>query len=181
MAFSLALAQRGPYNRYIRSLSNNNKENFKLPVPLMNILNGGKHADNKISIQEFMIVPVSGDKFSDALCIGGNIFHTLKSILKSKGYNTNVGDEGGFAPNLRNAEEALDLLSESIAKAGYRLGQDVLIALDLASEFYNVETKKYRLNYDTEEFPIDQMISFYKKIAKDYHIFSIEDPMSDKI
>jgi enolase len=155
-----------------------------LPVPLMNIINGGVHADNNLDFQEFMIVPVFGgkdpdnQKFSEALRCGVEIFHTLKGILKEKGHSTNVGDEGGFAPNLNSTKEALDILMEAIKKAGYEPGEDVLLALDAAStEFYDKEKKVYK--FEGEELSSDDMVVIYEEIEGTYPIISIEDGMAE--
>ncbi len=155
-----------------------------LPVPLMNIINGGVHADNNLDFQEFMIVPVFGGKdpdhpkFSEALRCGVEVFHTLKGILKEKGHSTNVGDEGGFAPNLNSTKEALDILMEAIKKAGYEPGEDVLLALDAAStEFYDKEKKIYR--FEGEELTAEDMIVIYEEIEGTYPIISIEDGLAE--
>ena len=148
-----------------------------LPVPMMNILNGGSHADNAIDFQEFMIMPVGADTFSEGLRMGVEIFHTLKSVLKKKGYSTNVGDEGGFAPNIKSNQEAIEIVLQSIEAAGYKPGEDIFIALDAAaSEFYNEETKKYVFKKSTgEQFSSEEMIGFWEDWANRYPIFSIED------
>ena len=148
-----------------------------LPVPMMNILNGGSHADNAIDFQEFMIMPVGADTFSEGLRMGVEIFHTLKSVLKKKGYSTNVGDEGGFAPNIKSNQEAIEIVLQSIEASGYRPGEDIFIALDAAaSEFYNEETKKYVFKKSTgEQFSSEEMIGFWEDWANRYPIFSIED------
>jgi enolase len=150
-----------------------------LPVPLMNILNGGKHADNNVDIQEFMIVPVNAPSFSEALRMGVEVFHSLKSVLKSKGYNTAVGDEGGFAPNLKSNIEAIEVILEAIEKSGYKAGKDVFLALDpAASEFY--EGGKYIFfKSDKSEKTPEQMVKFYEELVKQYPIISIEDGMSE--
>lgn len=148
----------------------------RLPVPFMNVINGGVHADNPLDIQEFMIVPVCGGSFREALRAGVEIFHTLKKVLKERGFSTNVGDEGGFAPNLSSTEEALDTLMLAIEKTGYRPGEDVFLALDCASsEFY--ENGKYRL--EGKERSSEEMISFYEELLNKYPIVSIEDPLSE--
>ena len=149
-----------------------------LPVPLMNILNGGVHADNRVDIQEFMIAPIGAPVFSEALRYGAEVFHTLKKVLKEKGYSTSVGDEGGFAPDLKSNEEALELIVEAIEKAGYVAGVDVYIALDpAASEFYRDE--KYHLSSTGEILSAEQMIELYEKWIKKYPIFSIEDGLAE--
>lgn len=145
-----------------------------LPVPLMNVINGGAHADNNLSIQEFMLVPHGADTFADALRMGAEIFHTLKGILKGKGLVTAVGDEGGFAPDLKDDEAALQLLVEAIRKAGYRPGKDVALALDAAaSEFFDPKTKKYALG--NEKLTAADLTSYYARLAAKYPIVSIED------
>jgi len=152
------------------------KFGYRLPVPLMNVINGGAHADNNLDIQEFMIVPVCGGSFREALRAGVETFHHLKKILKEKGYSTNVGDEGGFAPNLNSSEEALDILMQAIEKAGYKPGEDILLALDVASsEFY--ENGLYK--FEGKERSAEEMIEFYEHLIKKYPIISIEDPMSE--
>ncbi len=152
------------------------KFGVRLPVPLMNVINGGAHADNPLDIQEFMIVPVCGDSFKEALRAGVEVFHTLKKVLKDKGFSTNVGDEGGFAPNLGSTEEALDTLITAIEKTGYKAGEDILLALDCASsEFF--ENGKYKL--EGKEMSSDEMITFYEKLIERYPIISIEDPLSE--
>jgi enolase len=150
-----------------------------LPVPLMNILNGGKHADNNVDIQEFMIVPVNAPSFSEALRMGVEVFHSLKSVLKSKGYNTAVGDEGGFAPNLKSNIEAIEVILEAIEKSGYKAGKDVFLALDpAASEFYE-DAKYIFFKSDKSEKTPEQMVKFYEELVKQYPIISIEDGMSE--
>ncbi|TWT31526.1 phosphopyruvate hydratase [Blastopirellula retiformator] len=145
-----------------------------LPAPMMNILNGGSHADNNVDVQEFMVMPLGFDNFSDALRAGVEVFHSLKGVLKGKGLNTAVGDEGGFAPNLGSNIEALDLIMESIEKAGYKPGEQIFIALDCASsEYYNGETKKYTM--DGKEFDSAAMVDFLADWAEKYPIVSIED------
>jgi len=151
-----------------------------LPVPMMNILNGGKHADNNMDIQEFMIVPIGANSFAEALRMGAEVFHNLRSVLKSKGYNTNVGDEGGFAPNLKTHEEALDLIMESIKKAGYEAGREIYLALDpAASEFYS-EGKYVLRSEGGAKKTHDEMIELYSKFSSKYPICSIEDGLSEE-
>jgi enolase len=149
-----------------------------LPVPMMNILNGGQHADNPIDIQEFMIVPVGADSVADAVRIGSEIFHTLKGQLASAGHNTNVGDEGGFAPNLPSTDEALGFIMKAIEAAGYRPGEDVMLALDpAASEFY--KDGKYVLAGEGKTLDSSQMIAYYDDLVSRYPIFSIEDGLAE--
>lgn len=150
-----------------------------LPVPMMNIVNGGAHADNNVDFQEFMIVPVGAAKFSEALRMGAEIFHTLKSVLKKKGYATSVGDEGGFAPNLKSNEEAIETILEAIAQAGYQAGNDVLLALDpAASEFYDGESYVFKKS-DGRKLSIEEMKSFWVSWVEKYPIISIEDGMAE--
>lgn len=149
-----------------------------LPVPMMNILNGGKHADNPIDIQEFMIMPVSAANIKEAIRMGAEIFQTLKKNLKAAGHNTNVGDEGGFAPNLKSAEEALQFIVDSISDAGYKPGDDVVLAIDAASsEFY--KEGKYEMAGEGKSYTNAQMVDFYKDLCSRFPIFSIEDGMAE--
>ena len=149
-----------------------------LPVPMMNILNGGKHADNPIDIQEFMIMPVSAANIREAIRMGAEIFQTLKKNLKAAGHNTNVGDEGGFAPNLKTAEEALQFIVDSISDAGYKPGEDVVLALDAASsEFY--KNGKYEMEGEGKSYTNAQMVDYYKDLCARFPIFSIEDGMAE--
>ena len=152
-----------------------------LPVPMMNILNGGSHADNSIDFQEFMIMPVGGDTFSEALRMGVEVFHHLKKALKDKGYSTNVGDEGGFAPNMKSNEEAIETVLKAIELAGYRPGEDIVIALDpAASEFYVEKEKVYHLKWSSgEKLTGGEMIGFWKSWCDKYPIFSIEDGLQE--
>ena len=149
-----------------------------LPVPMINIINGGKHADNNLDFQEFMIMPVSAKTFKDAVRMGCEIFSVLKKNLKQSGYNTNVGDEGGFAPNLNKTTDALDFIIGAIKDAEYIPGDDVVLALDVASsEFYI--NGKYKMKGEDKEFTSDQLIMFYKQLCDEYPIFSIEDGLSE--
>ena len=154
---------------------------YTLPIPMMNILNGGSHADNSIDFQEFMIMPVGAPTFSEALRMGAEVFHNLRSVLKGKGLSTNVGDEGGFAPNLGSNEEALTSILQAIEKAGYRPGEDVFIGLDAAaSEFYNAEENMYELKWSTgDKLTPAQMTDFWADWVKRYPILSIEDGMAE--
>jgi enolase len=182
LAVSMAAARASaeshgePLYRYLGGVGAN-----LLPVPMMNILNGGAHADNSVDPQEFMIVPYGAAKFSDALRMGAEVFHTLKSVLKKRGYSTSVGDEGGFAPNLKSNEEALEVVVEAIAKAGYKPGKQIGIALDpAASEFYDASKKKYVFKKsDKSERTSAQMVEFYGKWCEQYPIVSIEDGMAE--
>ncbi|MDX6529085.1 MAG: enolase [Blastocatellia bacterium] len=180
LAVSLAAAraaanyQKLPLYRYLGGANANT-----LPVPMMNIINGGAHADNNVDFQEFMIVPVGAGRFSKALRMGAEIFHTLKSVLKKKGYATSVGDEGGFAPNLKSNEEAIETIIEAIAQAGYQAGENVLLALDpAASEFYNGTHYVFKKS-DGRRLNSDQMVSFWQDWAAKYPIISIEDGMAE--
>lgn len=152
-----------------------------LPVPMMNILNGGSHADNNVDFQEFMIMPLDAPSFAEALRMGAEVFHSLKSVLKKKGYNTAVGDEGGFAPNLKSNEEALEVILDAITKANYKPGEQVYIALDpAASEFFDKEKKKYVLfKSDKSEKTPEQMAKYWEGWTKQYPIASIEDGMAE--
>ncbi len=152
-----------------------------LPIPMMNILNGGAHADNKIDFQEFMVMPVGASSFSEGLRWGVEIFHTLKSVLKKKGFSTNVGDEGGFAPNIQSNEEAIDTVMEAIQASGYKAGSQIVIAMDAAnSELWNAKKKKYVFHKsDGKELSSDQLVKFWEKWVKQYPIVSIEDGMAE--
>lgn len=152
-----------------------------LPVPMMNILNGGSHADNCVDFQEFMIMPIGAPTFREAVRMGSEIFHNLKKVLKGKGYSTNVGDEGGFAPDLKSNEEAVEVILQAIENAGYKPYDEVCIALDpAASEFYDTEKKIYKLKWSTgEEFTPQQMADYWKTWTQKYPIVSIEDGMAE--
>jgi enolase len=149
-------------------------------VPMMNILNGGSHADNKIDIQEYMIMPVGAESFSEALRMGAEIFHSLKAVLKSQGHSTNVGDEGGFAPDLGSNDEGVEVVLQAIEKAGYKPGEDILLAFDAASsEFYDKEKGKYILTSTGDELSSDEMVDFWKNWADKYPVISIEDALDE--
>ena len=151
-----------------------------LPVPLMNILNGGAHADNKVDVQEFMIMPVGAKHFAEGLRMGAEVFHSLKAVLKKRGLSTNVGDEGGFAPDLPSNEEALKLVMQAIEAAGYKPGDDIVLALDCAStEFYSAEKKRYTLESTGDVLTSAEMVAMWADWAKRYPIVSIEDGMSE--
>ncbi|MBP6447329.1 MAG: phosphopyruvate hydratase [Saprospiraceae bacterium] len=152
-----------------------------MPVPMMNILNGGSHADNSIDFQEFMIMPVGAEQFSEGLRMGVEVFHHLKSVLKSKGYSTNVGDEGGFAPNIKSNEEAIEIVLKSIEAAGYRPGIDIMIAMDAAaSEFYNEKEKLYHFHKSAgKKLSSDEMVEYWTNWVNKYPIFSIEDGLHE--
>ncbi|MDQ1086881.1 phosphopyruvate hydratase [Siphonobacter sp. SORGH_AS_1065] len=178
LAVAKAAAQEAglPLFRYIGGVNANT-----LPVPMMNIINGGAHADNAIDFQEFMVVPAKAETFSQSLRMGTEVFHALKSVLKSKGYSTNVGDEGGFAPNIQSNVEALETVLQAIEKAGYRPGEDVFIAMDAAvSELYNAETGKYIFKKSTkEELTSSELVSYWTEWVNKYPIISIEDGMAE--
>jgi enolase len=151
-----------------------------LPVPMMNILNGGAHADNNVDLQEFMIMPAGAINFTEALRMGAEVFHSLKSVLKGKKYNTAVGDEGGFAPDLKSNEEALQVIMQAIEKAGYKPGDDIFIALDPASsEFYDAKKQKYVLKSESKELSSEEMVRYYGELVKKYPIVSIEDGLAE--
>ena len=153
-------------------------ENFLLPVPMMNIINGGSHADNDVDIQEFMIAPVGASSFSESLRFGCEIFHSLKSILKSKSLNTNVGDEGGFAPNVNSSAEVIEIILSAVEKAGLKINDDILLSLDVAStEFY--QNNKYELKGEGQTLSSDEMVSYIENLANNFPIYSIEDGMSE--
>jgi len=162
--------------RYIGGVNANT-----LPVPMMNILNGGSHADNAIDFQEFMVMPVKAATFSEALHIGSTVFHTLKQVLHSKGYSTNVGDEGGFAPNIKSNEEAIEIVLKAIEIAGYKPGEDVFIALDpAASEFYDSKSKVYHFKKSSgAKLGSEQMVDYWASWVNKYPIISIEDGMAE--
>lgn len=182
LGVSLACAHAGaqvtnqPLYRYIGGVNANT-----LPIPMMNILNGGSHADNSIDFQEFMIMPVGANTFSQALQMGTEVFHHLKAVLKKAGYSTNVGDEGGFAPNLKSNEEAITVILEAIKNAGYEAGKDIFIALDPASaEYYLKDEKVYHLKWSTgEKLTAAQMVDFWADWVEKYPIISIEDGMDE--
>ncbi len=151
-----------------------------LPVPMMNIINGGAHADNSLDLQEFMIMPIGAEDFRNAIRMGVEVFHHLKSILKKKGLNTAVGDEGGFAPMLKTNEEAIELIMEAITAARYKAGKDILLALDpAASEFYDSSKKVYNLKGEGKTLSSEKMIDYYERLVKAYPIISIEDGLSE--
>jgi enolase len=182
LAISLAVAKAAaleanlPLYRYIGGTNAKT-----LPIPMMNILNGGAHADNKIDFQEFMVMPVGANSFGEALRWGVDIFHTLKSVLKKKGYSTNVGDEGGFAPNIQSNEEAIETVLSAIDKAGYKAGKEVAIAMDPAvSEMYDKDKKQYHFHKsDGKKLDRESMVEFWESWVKQYPIISIEDGMAE--
>ncbi|MHA8138230.1 phosphopyruvate hydratase [Lactobacillaceae bacterium Scapto_B20] len=151
-----------------------------LPTPMMNVINGGEHANNKVDFQEFMIMPVGAKSVKEAIRMGSETFHNLKNILNERGYSTAVGDEGGFAPDLQNNEEPFEILVEAITKAGYKPGKDISIAFDCASsEFYDPKTKKYNLVGDGKSYSADEFVSLLEEIVDKYPIVSIEDPLDE--
>ena len=183
LGVSLAVARaasedcRQPLYRYVGGVNSN-----ILPIPMMNILNGGSHADNGIDFQEFMIMPIGAESFSEGLRMGTEIFHHLKAVLKSQGLATNVGDEGGFAPNFKNNEEAIKAVMQAIDKAGYKAGEDIFIAMDAAaSEFYNTEENVYHFKKSTgDKLTSAQMVDFWADWRKKYPIISIEDGFAEE-
>jgi enolase len=176
VARAAAMSKKEPLYRYLGGDSAS-----VLPVPMMNILNGGVHADNSVDVQEFMIVPYGAANFREALRMGAEVFHILKGVLKKKGYSTAVGDEGGFAPNLKSNEEALELILEAVRQAGYRIGQDTGLALDpAASEFFDNKKGKYVFKKsDKSEKTPGQIVEFWSNWVKQYPIISIEDGMAE--
>ena len=182
LAVSLACAKAAAnYKKLNLFESISQKSEYELPIPMMNILNGGSHADNKIDFQEFMVMPVGANTFSQALQMGTEIFHSLKNELKSKGFSTNVGDEGGFAPNLSSNKEAIEIVLKSIESAGYSPGKDIFIAMDAAaSEFYNNDEKVYHFHQSTgEKLSSSEMVDFWKDWVNKYPIISIEDGLDE--
>jgi len=179
-ARAAAAAQKLPLYRYLAKYSSVTGANI-LPVPMMNILNGGAHADNSVDPQEFMAMPIGAKSFSEALRMGVEVFHNLKAVLHKRGYSTAVGDEGGFAPNLKSNEEALEVVLEAILKAGYQPGEQIAIALDpAASEFYDKASGKYIFKKsDKSERTSEQMVDFWAGWARQYPIVSIEDGMAE--
>lgn len=182
LGVSLAVAKAAaieagmPLYRYVGGVNANT-----LPVPMMNILNGGSHADNSIDFQEFMVMPVNADTFSESLRMGTEIFHTLKKVLHDKNFSTNVGDEGGFAPNIASNEEAIEIVLKAIEKAGFKPGVDVFIAMDAAvSEFYDAKSKVYTFKKsDGKKLKSEEMVDYWAKWVKKYPIISIEDGMAE--
>ena len=170
-----AASKKQPLFEYLHSGGD-----FILPAPMMNILNGGSHADNNVDIQEFMIFPLGAHSFSEALQMGTETFHHLKSVLKKKGLNTAVGDEGGFAPNLRSNEEAVEIILEAANKTGYKIGEELFLALDVASsEMYDRDSSLYDLASENRKLSSDEMIEFYADLCKKYPIISIEDGLDE--
>ena len=176
VAHAAAQVTQQPLYRYVGGVNA-----CTLPIPMMNILNGGSHADNSIDFQEFMVMPIGAPSFSEALRMGAEVFHHLKAVLKKQGYSTNVGDEGGFAPNLKSNEEAITVILQAIEKAGYKPGEDIFLALDPASsEYYLPEEKVYHLHKSTgDKLTPSQMVDYWKNWADKYPIVSIEDGMAE--
>lgn len=175
VAKTAAMESGQPLFKYLGGVNANT-----LPVPAMNILNGGSHADNKIDIQEFMIMPLGAASFSEALRMGAEVFHNLKLVLKENGHSTNVGDEGGFAPNLKSNEEAIEVVLKGIEKAGYKPGEDIWIALDpAASEFYDTEKKMYHFDSTNKDISSDELVEYWKTWVKKYPVISIEDGLHE--
>ena len=175
---AFASSQKMQTFEFIKQISNTTKN--VMPIPMMNILNGGSHADNNVDIQEFMIYPSGFKTFSESLQCGCEVFNTLKTVLKQKGYSTSVGDEGGFAPNLKSNQEALDLLMEAIEKSNYSAGKEVFLTLDVASsEFFNKDKQTYRLESENKNLTNDQMIDWYSHLCENYPIVSIEDGLDE--
>ena len=173
VAKSASNSKKMPFYEYI-----NQNKTYTMPIPMMNIINGGSHADNNVDFQEFMVFPIGAKSFSNALQMGTEIFHQLKKVLKNKNLNTSVGDEGGFAPNLKSNNEAIEVILKAIDNAGYKAGKDVYIALDVAaSELFDKD--KYIIKSENRSLSSDQMISYYQNIIKTYPIISIEDGLDE--
>src|SRR6266851_2489838 len=179
-ARAASVAPHEPLYKYLARYSSDPSGNI-LPVPMMNILNGGAHADNSVDPQEFMAMPIGAKTFSEALRMGVEVFHNLKAVLHKRGYSTAVGDEGGFAPNLKSNEEALEVVMEAITKAGYQPGEQIAIALDpAASEFYDKAKAKYVFKKsDKSERTSEQMVEFWANWVRQYPILSIEDGLAE--
>lgn len=182
LAVSMAVAKAGamcrnmPLYQYLGGICAR-----RMPVPMMNILNGGRHADNQIDVQEFMIMPIGAENFHHALQMGSEIYHTLKDLLKSRGLSTAVGDEGGFAPNLKNTKDALHLIAKAVKKAGYQLGSEVVFALDVAaSELYQKADGVYRFEGEGVLRNTQEMIAYYEELIREYPIVSVEDPFAEE-
>lgn len=175
VAKAAAVSLGQPLYRYIGGVNANT-----LPIPMMNILNGGSHADNAIDFQEFMVMPLKAESFYEAVRMGAEIFHHLKQVLKDQGHSTNVGDEGGFAPNLSSNVEAIEVVLKAIEKAGYKPGEEIFVAMDAASsEFYDEDKKIYKLDSTNEELSSSDMVNYWKEWAEKYPIISIEDGMHE--
>ena len=172
-AKSLAVYEKKEFFQYLGNL-----DQYIMPVPMMNIINGGAHADNKVDIQEFMIAPVGASNFGESIRYGSEIFHSLKSKLKQKGLNTNVGDEGGFAPNINSSNEVIEIIIQAVLSTGLKMHEDIMISLDVAATEFFFENK-YNLKGENKILDSDQMIDYLKKLSLDYPIYSIEDGMSE--
>ena len=178
LGVSMAVSRAAAASQNLPLYRHLNSEARLLPVPMLNIINGGSHADNNVDIQEFMIFPIGADSFSHALRMGAEIFHYLKKVLSSKGLNTSVGDEGGFAPNLSSNEEAIEIILEAVEKSDYSIGKDISLALDAAaSEFYI--DGAYRLESENRTLTSDEMVEYFKGLTKKYPIISIEDGLAE--
>ncbi|PAS28273.1 phosphopyruvate hydratase [Vibrio cholerae] len=178
-AKAAAAAKGMPLYEHIAEL-NGTPGVFSMPLPMMNIINGGEHADNNVDIQEFMIQPVGAKTLKEAIRMGAEVFHNLAKVLKSKGYNTAVGDEGGFAPNLKSNAEALEVIAEAVAAAGYKLGTDITLAMDCAaSEFYDAEKKEYNLKGEGRIFTSNGFSDFLEELTEKFPIVSIEDGLDE--
>lgn len=182
LGVSLACARAAANEKNVSLYASLNPKNTLLPVPMMNILNGGKHADSGLDIQEFMVMPMGASSFAEALRMGAEIFHTLGGLLKDGGYKTTVGDEGGYAPSLKDQEEAFDFMLKAIEKAGYKVSKDVMLAMDAAaSEFYDSTSKKYRFRVKgkTENLSSDEMVDYWVKLVGRFPIISLEDGLAE--
>ena len=175
LAFAKSLASYEKKNLF-HYLSNSDQ--YIMPVPMMNIINGGSHADNKVDIQEFMIAPVGASSFRESIRYGAEIFHSLKSKLKEKGLNTNVGDEGGFAPNINSSNDVIEIIIQAVISTGLKMNEDIMLSLDVAATEFYID-HKYNLNGENKIFNSDQMIDYLKKLSSDYPIYSIEDGLSE--
>ncbi|MEE9466481.1 MAG: phosphopyruvate hydratase [Candidatus Neomarinimicrobiota bacterium] len=180
VSLAVAHAAARATGRPLYAVLKGDQSKYTLPIPMMNILNGGSHADNNVDIQEFMIFPVGAGSFAEALRMGAETFHRLKAVLKAKGLVTAVGDEGGFAPDLRSNEEAIEVILEAVEQTGYRTGQDVYLALDAAaSEFYDKATGKYTLASENKVLEAPELIAVYRRLTDDYPIISLEDGLDE--
>jgi len=180
LGVSIACARAASKEQKLRLHEYLNPKSKLLPVPMMNIMNGGKHADSGFDIQEFMILPVGAPNFREALRVGAEIFHKLGALLKDKGYRTTVGDEGGYGPSMDYQEEALEFILNAIEKSGYKAGEDVLLGLDAAaSEFYQGGSYNFRVKNDVHTYSTDQMIDYWEKLVSRYPIASLEDGLAE--
>jgi len=187
LGVSLACARAGalslgmPLYKYLRKIYNVHYQNFKMPIPLMNVFNGGKHADTNLDLQEFMIIPISPKKIKEKVRAGAEIFHALGEVLFAKGYDTDVGNEGGYAPDIGKTTDAISFILEAIRKAGYKAGRDkIAIGIDVAAtEIYNKKTKRYIFNTDKKKLNTQQLINLYQDWYKKYPLFSLEDGLAE--